>query len=853
MLRDCLGRRVVTSVLSEQELDEIAAGVVRTVSAERSTWTRWNLYAETERALRHLRFSTVEAREQATESVLARATGPWLSIRIAEPDLVAEPDALTRASDGQSVFVPHGSERYTTSEVLVAEDALVAAARAGDGPSVDPIVLDAALAVHESRSQVRLDDGQRALVTAFATSTARLAVGIGPAGAGKTTAMQAFAVAWQAGGGRVVLLASSSKAAQVLGDELSARAENLHKFLHENAREQGPHDAWFRLGHGDVVVVDEAGMAGTLHLAALLDHATKAGASVRLLGDPAQLAAVDAGGAMRLLEREVGASYLTDLHRFRDPTEGAATLALRAGDVAALEFYERSNRIRSGSRDAMLEEAYAGWATDVQAGRTSVLIAAATADVPGLNARARTERMATGQVEVDGLELHDGNRAGVGDWVVTRANARTLSYRRGRDWVRNGDTWRIVHRHGDGSLTVRHLEHGGRLRLPATYVADSVELAYAATAHRVQGATTDTAHALVTPEMTREALYVSSTRGRAHTTWYTATETPLDVDGHTPAEEPATVREVLTRVLARSGTEDSATHTIRATLADATSLRTLVARYTHARSLAATDALREAANSLPADAHSRNSPRIPVAPHSLCQPRRTRAGWGADAHVLQHGLEPVPRRRDRRPADSFPDHGSCSDSARGIGGCRQQLRDARRVVTHLGEYLLRVLTQQWSPPERVNRGPRQLDGTAHDRKRTLAAGLGKLDEHLARREMRIPGQGVRIVDGPTRHLATQHFDDLGARPDSRPLRDRRRYPVTMLDAIRVGGIPGIGGELGSPNQLTELCPEVVTMRRDSDPPVIRREDVEGTEHRVTVALGCRHGSRVRVLVDDAFT
>ena len=136
--------------------------------------------------------------------------------------------------------MPHGSERYTTGEVLVAEDALVAAARTGDGPHVDPIVLEAALAVHESRTTVRLDDGQRALVTAFATSPARLAVGIGPAGAGKTTAMRAFAAAWQANGGRVVLLASSSKAAQVLGSELSGRAENLHKFLHENARDRGP-------------------------------------------------------------------------------------------------------------------------------------------------------------------------------------------------------------------------------------------------------------------------------------------------------------------------------------------------------------------------------------------------------------------------------------------------------------------------------------------------------------------------------------------------------------------------------------------------------------------------------------
>ena len=46
--------------------------------------------------------------------------------------------------------------------------------------------------------------------------------------------MSAFAQVWAADHRRVVPLATSAKAAQVLGDELGLRAENLHKFLHEN-------------------------------------------------------------------------------------------------------------------------------------------------------------------------------------------------------------------------------------------------------------------------------------------------------------------------------------------------------------------------------------------------------------------------------------------------------------------------------------------------------------------------------------------------------------------------------------------------------------------------------------------
>ncbi len=61
------------------------------------------------------RFPTAAARDAATERVVRRATSSHLAIRIEEPELVAEPTELRRDSDGQSVFLVHGGERYTTS------------------------------------------------------------------------------------------------------------------------------------------------------------------------------------------------------------------------------------------------------------------------------------------------------------------------------------------------------------------------------------------------------------------------------------------------------------------------------------------------------------------------------------------------------------------------------------------------------------------------------------------------------------------------------------------------------------------------------------------------------------------
>ena len=212
------------------------------------------------------------------------------------------------------------------------------------------------MAAFEQRHDVTLDAGQRALVLGFTTDPRRLVVGIGPAGAGKTTAMRAVAEAWRTTGRRVIPLAPSATAAEVLGAELGCRAENLHKFrhAHDTAPTGRPDDPWFVLEPGDLVLVDEAGMAGTRNLDWLTHYARERGAVVRLLGDPAQLTSVEAGGVLRLLAHDAGAVELTDLHRFTDPDEANATLGIREGRPEALDFYRTHDRVHAGSdrRDA---------------------------------------------------------------------------------------------------------------------------------------------------------------------------------------------------------------------------------------------------------------------------------------------------------------------------------------------------------------------------------------------------------------------------------------------------------------------------------------------------------------------
>jgi hypothetical protein len=269
------------------------------------------------------------------------------------------------------------------------------------------------------------------------------------------------------------------------------------------------------------------------------------------------------------------APELTTAQRFSHPWERIASVALRLGDPTAIDAYIDHDRVRGGDTDDMITAAYTAWARDETAGRVSLLIADTNATVAELNARARADRIAWGLVAPHGHRLHDATRAGVGDRVVTRHNDRHLSTGPA-SWVKNGDTWVVRRTHDDGAMSVVRASGGTAITLPAHYVARHVELAYAATAHRTQGDTVDTTHAVVRPQMSREVLYVAMTRGREANTAYVCTNADDDEYG---AGEQWTSRAVLETVLARTGSELSAHETIRAEQERAGSIAQLAAEY----------------------------------------------------------------------------------------------------------------------------------------------------------------------------------------------------------------------------------------------------------------------------------
>ena len=555
------------------DLDTVAAVVVERVGDRRATWKQWNLHAEAVRQTMGLRFATAQDRDTITRQIVDAAE--HASLRLTPPELASSPPLFQQA-DGTSVFRPKASTVYSSERVLAAEDRLLASAQNRTAPTV-PLAWIEQAARTESKDGYTLSPDQEQAITKIGISGRTLDVLVGPAGTGKTTTMEALHTAWERrhGKGSVIGLAPSAAAADVLAGDLGVATENTAKWLHEHR-----HGNW-NLTAGRLVIIDEASLAGTLALDTITAHAQEVGAKVLLVGDWAQLAAVDAGGAFGMLVRERDdAPELLDVRRFRNDWEKRASLGLRIGDTDVIDTYLAHDRITPGGYEEILEQAYQAWQHDQAAGKTSVLIAETVDTVSQLNARARTDRILAGEVALDGVRLHDGNEASRGDLVITRRNDRRLSL--GRGWVKNGDLWTVTRAHDDGALTVRraHSKWRTAITLPAAYVAENVELGYAITAHRAQGSTVTTAHAIVSsPEMTRESFYVAMTRGRESNRAYIATD-QHHLEEHQHRDDlHMTARSILYGILQHVGAEPSAHDTVTAEQETWGSLAQLAAEY----------------------------------------------------------------------------------------------------------------------------------------------------------------------------------------------------------------------------------------------------------------------------------
>ncbi|WP_430647770.1 MobF family relaxase [Agromyces sp. GXS1127] len=378
--------------------------------------------------------------------------------------------------------------------------------------------------------RLRLDPEQ-ARAAAVVASAESLVVVEGAAGAGKTTMLAAAIEAAARYRRKTRVVTPTKKAADVAHQELAVAADSVAKLVHEHGWRWNRDGVWTRLAIGDHdpdtgaayagpaasarltlgerIVVDEAGMLDQDTALALLTVADEAAATVALIGDRAQLAAVGRGGVLDMAAQLLPRVHrLTAVHRFVDSEYAALTVQMRRGDHPEAVF----DRLCAlglvaihKSPDAQLEALAREW-------REGCAMTVATNDeARELNAQIREARVRAGDVD-DGRTVigSDGISIGRGDVIQTRRNDSALR-------VANRQMWVVRSVDEDGAVWATELAAGHRprsVRLPAKYVAGHTHLAYAATAHGVQGMTVDVSHTLVGDAMGAANVYVGMTRGR---------------------------------------------------------------------------------------------------------------------------------------------------------------------------------------------------------------------------------------------------------------------------------------------------------------------------------------------------
>ena len=363
-------RRNTPRIADAHWVAQTADRVLAAMEETRSTWQMWHVRAE---AQRHVRTVDVPA-EQANTLVdlLVDEVLEHRSVALAAPpDGIEEPGALRRV-DGSSVYTIAGADLYTSQRILDAEQRLLTVAgtateRSSTAPlsilpcwrwprtappwilgkppwsgRCAPLVRD-----YSSRSpRRRREDHRHARPDPSLDRRGR----------------------------------PGHRPRPIRCRGCRPRRANRHSHRHFGqthlvARNGGLPDWATGVGPSTLIIIDEAGMADTLSLDTAVRFAIDRGASVRLIGDDQQLAAIGAGGVLRDIKNIHGAVQLTELHRFTDPAEAQASLTLREGDPSAFGFYLDHGRVHVGDLAKITEEAFAAWVSDRSAGLDAIMLA----------------------------------------------------------------------------------------------------------------------------------------------------------------------------------------------------------------------------------------------------------------------------------------------------------------------------------------------------------------------------------------------------------------------------------------------------------------------------------------------
>lgn len=346
----------------------------------------------------------------------------------------------------------------TTAEVLAEEQALKQSAWAGRHACAPlsagkPYMPQAAMAAARGRKE-KLDGEQAEAVRHLLVSEDRTQILIGKAGTGKTTTLQELDRALSERGRKLMAFAPTARASRgVLRKKGFATADTLANLLDKPQLQSQV--------RGQVILIDEAGLAGTRALRQVLDLADRHqaqgyGTRVILVGDPLQHRGVPRGQVLTILQEQAGLTpaQLSTIRRQKDPGYRQAVELLSAGKAG--EAFDQLDRLGFIREVADAEERYQMMARDYAdchaAGDSEMIISPTHAEGRAVAAAVRQELKTRGQLGAEDrtlLRLENKDRS-----IAQRKDAASYDLGDTIQWNQNapgfgrGDRVQVVGRDG---------------------------------------------------------------------------------------------------------------------------------------------------------------------------------------------------------------------------------------------------------------------------------------------------------------------------------------------------------------------------------------------------------------------
>ncbi|CTQ58132.1 AAA family ATPase [Roseibium album] len=341
---------------------------------------------------------------------------------------------------------------------------------------------------------------------------------VGLAGSGKSTLLSVARKAWEKQGYRVHGASLAGKAADSLHNASGIPSRTLASL------EASWKSGYEPVGHGDILVVDEAGMVGTRQLERIASGLKARGCKLVLVGDPQQLQPIEAGTPFKTIAETTGASRLTEIRRQKHGWQRTASKAFAIGDTeTAMQAYQDHCAVHSAlDRDHAIAELVEDYVSDFEENRpdsSRLALAHRRKDVHALNQAIKSAlRQVNGAATEFLLETDHGPRAFcVGDRILFTRNNATLG-------VRNGMLGSIT-KASDKQLSVQLDAEGSGNRSDISFSPQqfqSFDHGYAVSIHRSQGCTLDRSFVLSSRTLDDHLTYVAMTRHKESVKFYSA-------------------------------------------------------------------------------------------------------------------------------------------------------------------------------------------------------------------------------------------------------------------------------------------------------------------------------------------